>query len=208
MKSVLLLLLAVLLAAVALGAEAPAPAVLPPCCRAPLQLGQPTTKSLLLLDSKWTSDVGKVIPLSVFRGRPLVVAMFFTQCEYACPVLVNDLKQIEAKLPAEVREKTDFLLVSFDTRRDTPAQLAEYRKKKELAPAHWALLHGEEDDVRELAALLGINYAADAKGQFAHSNVLTVLNAEGEIVLQLPGLRQNAAPILEALQKASLAAKR
>ncbi len=36
--------------------------------------------------------------------------------------------------------------------------------------------------------LLGVKCKADARGQFAHSNVLTVLNAEGEIVTQLAGL--------------------
>jgi protein SCO1/2 len=42
--------------------------------------------------------------------------------------------------------------------------------------------------VRELAALLGVIYREDANGSFAHSNVITVLNAEGEIVYQQPGL--------------------
>jgi len=31
-------------------------------------------------------------------------------------------------------------------------------------------------------------YKRDANGDFAHSNLITVLNAEGEIVLQQPGL--------------------
>src|SRR5690349_20926416 len=91
----------------------------PPCCRPALALGKPRDKSLYLLDSKWTSDVGRTVPLSVLRGRPQVIAMFFTHCEYACPILVNDMKRLEATLPAEIRAKTDFLLVSFDTKRDT-----------------------------------------------------------------------------------------
>jgi protein SCO1 len=164
----------------------------PPCCRPPLALGKPTDKSLYLLDSKWTSDVGRTIPLSVLRGRPQVVAMFFSQCEYACPILVNDMKELEAKLSPELRAKAEFLLVSFDTKRDTSEALAAYRKKLNLSSRNWTLLRAGEDDVRELAALLGINYAQDARGQFAHSNVITVLNAEGEITFQQLGL--NAAP--------------
>jgi cytochrome oxidase Cu insertion factor (SCO1/SenC/PrrC family) len=49
----------------------------------------------------------------------------------------------------------------------------------------WTLLRGGADDVRELAALLGVNYAEDARGQFAHSNLITLLNADGEIAFQL-----------------------
>ncbi len=181
---------------------------LPPCCRKALDAGKPTDKSLYLLDSKWTSDVGKSVPLSVLRGRPQVVAMFFTHCEYACPIIVNDMKKLEAALPAEVRARTDFLLVSFDTKRDTPEALAAFRKKEKLPAATWTLLRGGADDVRELAALLGINYTPDARGQFAHSNLITVLNAEGEVAFQQPGLNADPAALIAAVTKAAQAAKR
>ena len=207
MKTTIIALLLGTLSVFAAELATPA-AELPPCCRVAVPLGKPTDKSLYLLDSKWTSDVGKTIPLSILRGRPQVVAMFFSTCEYACPIIVNDMKTLEAKLPTEVRAKTDFLLVSFDTKRDTPAVLAAYRKKEKLPTGNWTILRGGEDDVRELAALLGINYSQDARGQFAHSNVITVLNAEGEIAFQQPGL--NAAPtaLVDAVGKAAMGARR
>ena len=197
-------LLTLLITATTLAAEPVKPAAkseAPPCCRAPLDLGKPTDKSLYLLDSKWTSDIGKTVPLSVLRGRPQVLAMFFSNCEYACPILVNDLRKLEAALPKDVLAKVDFLLVSFDAKRDTPEALAAFRKKERLPVASWTLLRGEADDVRELAALLGINYAQDARGQFAHSNVITVLNAGGEIAFQQAGLGQNSATLGAAIGK-------
>jgi protein SCO1 len=197
-------------AAAAFAAEPLEPALkddLPPCCRATLAAGKPTDKSLYLLDSKWTSDVGKTIPLSVLRGRPQVVAMFFSNCEYACPILVNDLKRLEAALPSDVLARTEFLLVSFDTKRDTVEALAAFRKKENLTASRWTLLRGVEDDVRELAALLGINYSADARGQFAHSNLITVLNAEGEIAFQQPGLNTDLSALLSAVKKAAAPAR-
>ena len=45
--------------------------------------------------------------------------------------------------------------------------------------------------MRELAALLGVNYRKDARGHYAHSNILTVLNPGGEIVHQQLGLNQS-----------------
>ena len=179
----------------------------PPCCKVPLALGKPTDKSLYQLESKWTSDVGKTISLSVLRGRPQIVAMFFTQCEYSCPIVVNDMRRLETLLPADVLAKSEFLLVSFDTKRDTPEALAAFRKKERLPARNWTLLHGGADDVRELAALLGINYAQDARGQFAHSAIITVLNAEGEIAFQQPGLNANPAATLKAIETAARAAK-
>ena len=173
----------------------------PPCCRALPPGKPPTDKSLYQLDSVWTSDVGREVKLGVLRGRPQVVAMFFAHCEYACPIIVENMRAIERALPAALREQVDFLLVSFDTERDTPEALHAYRAKMKLATAHWTLLRGRGDDVRELAALLGINYQRDARGQFSHSNVITILNAEGEVAFQQTGLNKDSAETIAALEK-------
>ena len=199
------------LASIALAAEPPkssAPGDKPPCCRVPLELGKPTDKSLYLLESTWTSDVGRQIKLGTLRGRPQIVALFFTHCEYACPILVNELKTIESQLPPEVLGKVDFLLVSLDSKRDTPAELAAFREKRQLTRERWTLLRGRADDVRELAALLGVNYAEDSRGQFAHTNLITLLNAEGEIAFQHVGLKQDPSPLIAAIQNAARAAQR
>jgi protein SCO1/2 len=181
---------------------------LPPCCRPAPAAGPATDKSLYLLDSTWTSDVGRQIKLGALRGRPQVVAMFFTHCEYACPILVSELKTIEGKLPADVLSKIDFLLVSIDSKRDVPSELATFRTKRQLTRERWTLLHGAPDDVRELAALLGVNYAEDARGQFAHTSLITLLNAEGEIAFQHAGLKQDLTPLIAAIQKVASQAQR
>lgn len=162
----------------------------PSCCAKPVESAQPVSdRSLFQLDSIWTNDKGTELKLVALAGRPLVVTMFFAKCEYACPVLVHDMKKVEAALPEDARAKIGFVLVSFDTERDTPAALAEYRKIHEL-PANWTLLRGGSDDVLELAALLGVKFKKDARGQFAHSNILTVLNSGGEVTHQQIGLNQ------------------
>jgi protein SCO1/2 len=200
-----------LLAASAFAADPAKPAAKdgpPPCCRPALNLGKPTDQSLYLLDSTWTSDVGRQIKLGALRGRPQIVALFFTRCEYACPILVGELKAIEEKLPPAVLGKVDFLLVSIDSKRDTPAELAAFREKRQLAGERWTLLRGGADDVRELAALLGVNYAEDSRGQFAHTNLITLLNAEGEIAFQQAGLKQEPTLLVAAIAKAASAAQR
>jgi protein SCO1/2 len=175
--------------------------VKPPCCREVAAATPLADKSLYQLESTWTSDMGKDIKLSVLRGRPQVVAMFFTSCEYACPIIVENMKTIERAMPESLRDKVDFLLVSFDVKNDTVEALKAYRTKRELTTAHWSLLRGKEDDVRELAALLGINYQRDARGQFSHSNTITLLNAEGEIVFQQAGLNKEPKEMVTAIEK-------
>ncbi|NJM55756.1 MAG: SCO family protein [Verrucomicrobiae bacterium] len=183
-----------------LAGEAPADdAGKPPCCRELKPGAPPSDSSLYQLESEWTSDAGRHVRLDVLRGRPQVVAMFFASCEFACPIIVNDMKRIEAALPEEVRGKTDFLLVSIDPERDTPEALRAFRGRMKLPMERWTLLTGRPDDVRELAALLGVNYRKDARGQFAHSNLITLLNAGGEVVAQQSGLNQSPDELVRKL---------
>ncbi len=175
----------------------------PPCCRKAEPTGAYTDKSLYQLDSNWISDVSKDIKLGVFQGRPQLIAMFFASCEYTCPVIVHDMKRIQEAMPPALRHKVNFTLVSFDTERDTPAALLAYRQRQNLGADHWSLLTGKPDDTRELAALLGVNYQKDARGQFAHSNVITVLNPAGEIVHQQIGLNQDILATMKAIERAS-----
>jgi protein SCO1/2 len=161
------------------------------CCAQPAEAGKPVSdRSLFQIESSWTNDRNIELKLAALGGRPLVVTMFFSKCEYACPVLVHDMKKVQAALPEELRSKVTFVLVSFDTERDTPGVLAVYRNVHEL-PDNWSLLCGSTDDVLELAALLGVKFRQDARGQFAHSNILTVLEPGGEVVHQQVGLNQS-----------------
>jgi protein SCO1/2 len=156
-------------------------------------------KSLYQLDATWTDDNGQRRQLASLRGDPVVVAMIFTSCEYACPIIVTDMLRIRAALPEAVRDRTRFVLVSFDDVRDTPPVLRAYRAKMNLGEAGWTLLRGAETDVQELAMLLGVKYKKDARGNFSHSNLITVLNPAGELAFQLEGLRNDTAAIARAV---------
>lgn len=171
----------------------------PPCCRVLKPGATIPDRSLYQLDSTWTSDMGREIKLGVLQGQPQVVAMVFTTCEFACPIIVNDMKRIADALPASLRGKVNFTLISFDHERDTPEKLHAFRQRMILPAANWTLLRGGADDVRELAALLGVNYRKDARGQYAHSNIITLLNSGGEVDFQQSGLNINPSQMVERL---------
>lgn len=147
-----------------------------------------SSASLYQVETTFTDDRGRPFTLGQLRGRPVVLTMFFASCGYACPLLVTDLQAIRSRLPAAQRDRAMFVLVSFDTARDTPEALARYRAQRGL-DGSWILLHGGDDAVRELAALLGVKYKQESDGMYAHSNLITLLNGEGEIVHQRVGLQ-------------------
>jgi len=136
----------------------------------------------------WTNQYGKKFALGELKGKQVVLIMFFANCTYACPILVNDMKRIEASIPREKLSSYKFVLVSIDPERDTPESLNEFGKRNNLDIKRWRLLSGTKDDVMELAALIGFKYKKDDKGDFSHSNLITFLNEKGEIVHQQVGL--------------------
>lgn len=160
----------------------------PPCCRKGLPPGKFSEKSFYSLDATWTADVGKEVKLAALRGRTQVMALFFTSCKYSCPLIVKDMKAIEKGLPANVRDRVDFLLVSIDPERDTPEALRAFREKYGLSIKHWSLLRGKAEDVKKLADLMGFRYYPGSNLQYAHSLLITVLNPAGEIVFQQSGV--------------------
>jgi len=160
----------------------------PPSCRVGLPPGKYSETSLYTLDSTWTTDAEREVKLDVLRGYPQVVAMFFTNCQHSCPLIVADMKGIEKALPRGVRGKVDFLLVSIDPSRDTPEVLRAYREKHQLSLEHWTLLRGSADAVKQLAEKLGFRYYPGSERQFGHTLVISILNQNGEVVFQQGGV--------------------
>lgn len=156
--------------------------------------------SLYQLEATYTGDDGRPVSLGQLRGRPVVLAMFFASCTYACPMIVADMTRIRDGLPADLRDRAALVLVSFDSKRDTPEALNRYRKDRQLN-AQWTLIRGDDGAVRELAALLGVKFKQEADGQFAHSNIISILNAEGEVVHQRTGLKGGLEDAVLALAK-------
>jgi protein SCO1 len=70
-----------------------------------------------------------------------------------------------------------------------------------MDPARWTLLRGDPEATLELAVLLGVRYRRDPQGGFAHSNLMTVLNKQGEIVHRHVGLQQSVADTIAVIRR-------
>lgn len=159
------------------------------CCHPEIPAAAPLpAASLYQLEVGFTDDANRPVKLVELRGRPVAITMFFSSCTYACPLIIQDLTRLREKLPADIRDRALLVLVSFDTERDTPAVLHAFRDARKL-DGQWMLLRGNDDSVRELAALLGVKFKREADGQFAHSNLVAILSPDGEIVHRRTGLR-------------------
>jgi protein SCO1/2 len=153
------------------------------------------------LSTLWTTATEERLRLGALQGKIQVLAMLYTSCEYACPILISILQNIAAALEPEVRNQVGFVLVTFDPEHDTPAVLRAYSTRMALHPAQWTLLRGDPEDTLELAVLLGVKYRKNPQGGFAHSNLITVLNSQGEIVHRHIGLQQSVADTLVVIRR-------
>lgn len=140
-----------------------------------LEAAAPSGLSLYQLESEWQDQHGATRQLADLPG-PQAIAMVYTHCGSACPRIVMDMKRLEAEYPA-----LKLTLVSIDPERDTPGRLLEFAEGSRLDES-WTLLNGSEDDLLELAAVLGVKYRRISEEDFMHSNIITILDEQGVIV--------------------------
>ncbi len=154
--------------------------------------------SLYQVDSRWQDDEGKTLRLSGLRGQVRVVSLFYTGCDNLCPMILGQLKSLEAAMPADIKDKVGFVLITMDSKNDSSGALRAYRKKSNLTHDHWVLLRGAADDTREVAELLGVHYTPkDAKGQMGHTGVIAILDRDGRILARVSGITDQKAFLAE-----------
>lgn len=158
-------------------------------------------RSIYQVASTWRNREGKQVAITSLRGKVRVIAMVYTHCQSACPIIVSDLKHIAARLPKAWHKKLGFVLVSIDPARDTPKRLKTFGTQSKLDPKGWTLLHGKSDQILELAALLGVKYKRISSADFAHSNLITVLDQQGVIRHRQIGLAQKPDASVSVIKK-------
>lgn len=167
------------------------------CCL-PLDSGPFSDSSLYHLESSWTDQDSRTLELGSLRGKVVLVALIYSSCKGACPMILEDMRKIEARVAQGHPDKLHYLLVSIDPEVDTPEKLKAYSEKAGLGPS-WTFLNGQDDDILELAALLGVKYKKTSETDYAHSNIISVLNPQGEIVHQQEGLNIDPTATVEAI---------
>jgi protein SCO1/2 len=125
---------------------------------------------------------GRAFDWSARRGHVQLVSMFYTSCQYICPLIVESGKAIERELSPAERARLRVLLVSMDPARDTPAALKRVAVQRKVDATRWTLARPRPQDVRALAGVLGIRYRQLEDGEFNHTSALVLLDGEGRVI--------------------------
>lgn len=155
--------------------------------------------SIYNLPSNWTTEEGENIELKDLQGKVVAMVMIYTSCQAACPRLVADMRHIEKEIPDHKKDQVQYVFVSIDPEVDTPERLKAFAKENLMEDNKWLFLRGSEEDTREFAAVLAVNYKRISPIDFSHSNIISVFNKGGELVHQQEGLGVNSKETIQAI---------
>lgn len=151
-----------------------------------------------------TDSQGQTRDWRALRGKPRLVAMFYTSCQYICPLIVESGKAVERQLTPAQQKRLGVVLISMDPARDDPAALRKVIDQRKLDATRWTLASPRLDDVRAVAGVLGIRYRQLADGGFNHSSALILVDAEGRIVARTEKIGSQPDPEFVAVVRKTL----
>lgn len=125
---------------------------------------------------------GRQFDWRAMAGRPLLVTMFYGDCNAACPVIIENLRRtVDTVKPAP--GKLAVLMVSLDPVYDTPGSLAELAASHKLDPGIFRLaVAANETHTRAMAAALQVKYRAVSNGEINHTTRVCLLDASGMLL--------------------------
>lgn len=191
-------------AALVFAAIAPALSAAPPKAKASATAAALPADSVYQLALPLTDQDGRRADWRARRGKPQLVSMFYTSCQYICPLIVDSAKAVDRQLTPEQRQRLGVLLISMDPARDDPAALGKVVEERKLDASRWTLASPSPDRVRTVAGVLGIRYRALADGEFNHSSALVLLDADGRILARTERMGSQPDPeFVAAVRKAT-----
>lgn len=125
-------------------------------------------------------------------GKVYVVEFFFTNCPTICPVMNQNLKEVEKQI-----NHPDFGIISItiDPKRDTPEALKEHKQRLQIENPNWHFLTGKRDYIYKLSKEFNIYVSKDentAEG-LNHSGKIALIDKNGKIRSRFGS---NSVPIL------------
>lgn len=116
---------------------------------------------------------GDFVRLSDWRDQTLLVGFIFTRCPSVCVALGTRYRQLQRLLEANTSSDLHLLSISIDPDWDTPARLAEYRRRHDGLQDSWTVARPADAQVLDdLVRETGLRVIPDGLGGFSHSESL------------------------------------
>ena len=97
----------------------------------------------------------------LIRGRAVLLNFFFTSCSDTCPLVTQNLREVQDLLGPRMGTDIFMISVSLLPALETPAVLRDYAEQWEVRPG-WSFLTGRPDDLEQLRRATGFANADPA----------------------------------------------
>tara|TARA_B100000575_G_C23142158_1_gene665046 strand:- start:2015 stop:2605 length:591 start_codon:yes stop_codon:yes gene_type:complete len=92
---------------------------------------------------------GEKITLDNYNDKIFVADFFFTKCPSICPIMTNNMLELQKKIIAD--DSVMIISFSVDPKNDTVEQLNNYAQEKGIDQKKWNLLTGDKSKIYDLA---------------------------------------------------------
>ena len=146
---------------------------------------------------------------AIIKDKITLLAMVYTHCPDICPMTTHNMHLVEQRLPAELRDKVKFIIISFDPSRDTPDVLKKFAQIRDITFDNWSLLSGDEQNTREVMLKFGIkaiptDSTHDATGELSynviHTDRISLIDQDGRLRSNYKGSTADLEIILEDIK--------
>lgn len=108
----------------------------------------------------------------VLKDKVVVINFIFTNCEGACPLITHKLTLVRDRLEGHIGDPIQFVSLSLDPARDTPAALKEFARVHHADHEGWVFLTGDPGNLDHIIKRLG-QFTEDME---AHSTMMLAGN--------------------------------
>jgi protein SCO1/2 len=136
-----------------------------------------------------TSQEGTPVKLADFRGKVVALTFIYTACPDICPLLTQKMVDIQDTLGPDFGTKVAFVSVTLDPERDTPEVLKDYAQFWGAKTGGWVFLTGSLEAIRDVTRRYGVFFAKKEDGSVDHTQLTTVVDADGQMRVQYLGAR-------------------
>ena len=141
------------------------------------------------LDLIFTNQDGETVNIAKsYPGKVLVISTIYTSCPMPdmCPRLTADFSGLADSVPDELKDFVQFLLVSFDPKRDTPEVLKAFGEQHGVDFNHTDLLCAPIEQTEALmddALQIPLDVNPETNTIITHAMMLDVINRDGYVVV-------------------------
>jgi protein SCO1/2 len=125
----------------------------------------------------------KLVKLSDYRGRSVLLAFVFTTCPGVCPLISKQMEYIQGELKSAglFGNQAAMLSVTIDPETDTAPVLAAYARQYGADPAGWRFLRESEDRTKPILKAYDEWAKKLPKGELDHPARVYLIDRQGNI---------------------------